>query len=578
MSYVALARKLRPQNFEELSGQEFVVTTLKNSIEMGRIVHAYLFTGPRGVGKTSAARILAKAVNCLEPDGCNPCNKCENCMEITTGTAMDVSEIDGASNRGIDEIRELREAVRFLPMKCKYKVYIIDEVHMLTDAAFNALLKTLEEPPEYVIFIMATTDPHKIPATIISRCQKYDFNKIPYDIMYNSLAAALVSENVEYDPDALSLVVRNSDGCMRDSLSLLDQIIAFAGGKLDEQNTNYLLGYTDKSIINSLFLAVINEDTEAIMPACESLNAKGISHAFAVKTLIEHTRNLLMRLVTKKESRELTAKENAFYAELAPLTSQNKLFALFQVFQKLLNDIKFFSFEQYVFEFGMYKAASLSMLMSTEGMLPVGTSLTQPVAVTTESATQSTTLSATQPAQQSTAQAAPQPHQQKPLIQKPHAEVSDKPVFSSTDIQLNAIAKALEELNLPSFASNLSFGYIVQMTGNTLNIGFSSEHKFHYEYFLRNQNLKALSEAVAKKFPNIHEVKLALETDSKKKSIVEKKESIETYHNLKVRKEAEQDPIVNMLLIEFDGKFGDVNVLQKPVFAEDDTEEPETDL
>ncbi len=214
---------------------------------MGRVAHAYLFTGPRGVGKTSAARILAKAVNCLDPQGTNPCNKCENCTEITDGTSMDVVEVDGASNRGIDEIRELREAVRFLPIKCKYKVYIIDEVHMLTEHAFNALLKTLEEPPDYVMFILATTDAQRLPATIISRCQKYDFNKIPFDIMYDALSGALESEGITYEKDALNLVVRNSDGCMRDSLSLLDQIIAFTGGKLDEQSTSFLLGFSEKN-------------------------------------------------------------------------------------------------------------------------------------------------------------------------------------------------------------------------------------------------------------------------------------------------------------------------------------------
>ena len=586
MSYVALARKLRPQNFDQLSGQEFVVTTLKNSIEMGRIVHAYLFTGPRGVGKTSAARILAKAVNCLDPDGCNPCNKCENCQEITSGTSMDVVEIDGASNRGIDEIRELREAVRFLPMKCRYKVYIIDEVHMLTEHAFNALLKTLEEPPEYVIFILATTDPHRIPATIISRCQKYDFNKIPFDVMYNTLASALDNENVKYEPDALSLVVRNSDGCMRDSLSLLDQIIAFTGGSLDEQNTSYLLGYSDKSIINSLFQAVVNEDTQSIPNLCQELGAKGINHTFATETLIEHTRNLLMRLITKQDNKELTSKENEFYAGLAKSATEQKLYALFQIFQKLLNDIKFFSFEQYVFEFGMFKAASLSSLMSTAGL---GTAqaapkpqITQQTAHPTPNTTphpipQQTAPRQFQPEPQDTAPERPQTSPDAHMISRPQAETSDKPVFSGADVQMNAIAKALEEAGNAPMASNLSFGYIVQMTGTALTVGFAPHHKFQYEYFLRNNNLAQLNKLVSAAFPNITEIKMVLETDSKKKSIVEKKESIETYHNIKVKKEAEQDPLVKTLLLEFDGKLDDIDVIQKPVFIPEDENDDDTD-
>lgn len=542
------------------------MTTLKNSIEMGRIVHAYLFTGPRGVGKTSAARILAKAVNCLEPDGCNPCGKCENCVEITTGTSMDVAEIDGASNRGIDEIRELREAVRFLPMKCKYKVYIIDEVHMLTEHAFNALLKTLEEPPEYVIFILATTDPHRIPATIISRCQKYDFNKIPFDVMYNTLSAALDNENVKYEPDALSLVVRNSDGCMRDSLSLLDQIIAFTGGSLDEQNTSFLLGYSDKSIINSIFSAVISEDTQTLSDLCQELGAKGINHTFAVETLIEHTRNLLMRIITKKENKELTSKENEFYGQLAQKTGEQKLYALFQVFQKLLNDIKFFSFEQYVFEFGMYKAASLSSLMSTSGMVPAGAP--QQVSVKQTPQEQSA-----KPAQE------PVYQKQEHLLQKPHADISDKPVFSGADLQMNTIVQMLADAKQGSMASNIGYGYIVQMTGSVLTIGFSEERKFYYQSLTRKQNHELLNDLVRKHLTGITEVNFILETDSKKKSIVEKKESIETFHNIKIKKEAEQDPLVKTLLTEFDGKVADISVIKKPVFIpeEEDEQEPDAD-
>jgi len=552
MSYIALARKLRPQNFDELSGQGFVVTTLKNSIEMGRIVHAYLFTGPRGVGKTSAARILAKAVNCLDPDGCNPCNKCENCLEITSGTSMDVAEIDGASNRGIDEIRDLREAVRFLPMKCKYKVYIIDEVHMLTEHAFNALLKTLEEPPEYVIFILATTDPHRIPATIISRCQKYDFNKIPFDIMYKSLANALDSEGITYEPDALSLVVRNSDGCMRDSLSLLDQIIAFTGGSLDEQNTSFLLGYSDKSILNRLFEAVIKENTQDIPQICAELTAKGINHTFAVETLIEHTRNLMLRIITKKDNPELTSKENEFYANLAQASSEQRLFALFQVFQKLLNDIKFFSFSQYVFEFGMYKAASLSGLISTAGMVPAGSAKAPSVPL------------------QPTAAAA------QTMIQKPQAEVSSKPVLNSTDVQLQNIMNALEEQKQPLVASNLSHGYIIQLAGGVLSIGFSTDKKFHYDYIVRKQNIDLLNTIIPQAFPNIKEVAVTLEQDSKKKSIIEKKEHIETFHDMQVKKEAEQDSIVKLLLNEFDGKLLDIDVLARPSFdSEDEDQDPD---
>jgi DNA polymerase-3 subunit gamma/tau len=530
MSYIALARKLRPQNFDELSGQEFVVTTLKNSIEMGRVAHAYLFTGPRGVGKTSAARILAKAVNCLEPDGSNPCNKCENCLEITDGTSMDVVEVDGASNRGIDEIRELREAVRFLPVKCKFKVYIIDEVHMLTEYAFNALLKTLEEPPDYVMFILATTDPQRLPATIISRCQKYDFNKIPFSVMYESLASALNAEGVTFEPDALNLVVRNSDGCMRDSLSLLDQIIAFTGGKLDEQSTAFLLGFSEKSHVDSLFASIIKERASDI-PACmDELSAKGVNYTFAASTLIEHTRNLLMQIITGKDSHELTSRENEYYRELAGVTGEHKLYALFQVFQKLMNDLKFFSFEQYVFEFAMYKAANISSVIPTGGSAPVQTGET------------------------------------KASVKKSAVQEQPKPTLSSADIEMQNIVTAVEKANQPSLSSMLGHGYIISLTDGLLTIGFSAEKKFYFEFLNRSQNNQALNEAVTAAFENITMVKTVLEQDTKKKSIVEKKQTIETFHEKKTRQEAKDDPLVQTLIREFDGKLEDIDVIQKPSF------------
>ena len=535
MSYVALARKLRPQNFDELSGQEFVVTTLKNSIEMGRVAHAYLFTGPRGVGKTSAARILAKAVNCLDPQGTNPCNKCENCTEITDGTSMDVVEVDGASNRGIDEIRELREAVRFLPIKCKYKVYIIDEVHMLTEHAFNALLKTLEEPPDYVMFILATTDAQRLPATIISRCQKYDFNKIPFDIMFDSLANALDSEEITYEKDALNLVVRNSDGCMRDSLSLLDQIIAFTGGKLDEQSTSFLLGFSEKSLVDNLFAHIIKEEPGNIPSAIEELSAKGVNFTFAAETIIEHTRNLLMQLMTKKDSKELTSKENEYYKELAKTVSEHKLYALFQVFQKLLNDLKFFNFEQYIFEFAMYKAANIGSIISTKEI----------------STGQTTTITTTA----------------KPITaKKPMAETSTSPSLNSTDLEMQSIVSSLEAANHASISSMLGHGYIVHITDGTLTIGFSAEKKFYFDFVNRAQNAQILNQVISAAFEKIQNVKTIIEQDAKKKSIVEKKQTIETFHEKKIRTEAKDDQLVQTLLKEFDGKLEEISVLHKPTF------------
>ncbi len=229
MSYQVLARKWRPQTFDEVVGQEHVTRTLKNALEMGRVAHAFLFSGPRGVGKTSVARILAKALNCVQGPTPTPCNQCQACQEITQGHSLDVLEIDGASNRGIDEVRELRENIKYLPAHGGYKVFIIDEVHMLTKEAFNALLKTLEEPPAHAIFILATTEAHKVPVTILSRCQRYDFKRLSTAAIQEHLAQMAAREGWSIAPAGLQLIAQESEGGMRDAQGLLDQVITFGG-------------------------------------------------------------------------------------------------------------------------------------------------------------------------------------------------------------------------------------------------------------------------------------------------------------------------------------------------------------
>ncbi|MGD0650193.1 MAG: DNA polymerase III subunit gamma/tau [Verrucomicrobiia bacterium] len=226
--YQVLARKWRPQQFDDVVGQEHVTTTLKNAIEQNRLAHAYLFVGPRGIGKTSTARIFAKALNCVKGPTTTPCDKCDNCKEIMAGNSLDVLEIDGASNRGIDEVRELRDTCRYAPARGRFKIYIIDEVHMLTKEAFNALLKTLEEPPPHVKFFFATTEPHKLPQTVLSRCQRFDFRRIPITDLVKTIKGIAEKENLEIEKEASYVLARRADGSLRDLLSLLDQVIAYS--------------------------------------------------------------------------------------------------------------------------------------------------------------------------------------------------------------------------------------------------------------------------------------------------------------------------------------------------------------
>jgi DNA polymerase-3 subunit gamma/tau len=294
LEYQVLARKFRPQTFDEVAGQSHVVKTLRNAIAQDRVAHAFLFSGPRGVGKTSVARILSKALNCEKGPTPTPCNQCSNCLEITNNTALDVHEIDGASNRGIDEIRELRENVKFAPASSKYKIYIIDEVHMLTDPAFNALLKTLEEPPAHVIFIFATTESHKIPATILSRCQCYDFRRIPLKEMIANLGLVASKEGIQISPIALSWIAEAGDGSMRDAQSIFDQVISYAGMDIRDADAEACLGLAARKYLFRLSDAVLNQDAGACLLILEEAYLAGIDMKFFYQMLLKHFRNLLL--------------------------------------------------------------------------------------------------------------------------------------------------------------------------------------------------------------------------------------------------------------------------------------------
>ena len=294
MAYMALYRKWRPDNFANLVGQDHVSRTLANAIKSGRIGHAYLFTGPRGTGKTSTARILAKALNCEHGPTTEPCNKCEACQRINSGSSMDVFEVDAASNRGIDEIRDLRETVKFAPVNGRYKVYIIDEVHMLSRDAFNALLKTLEEPPAHVVFIMATTEVYKVPATIQSRCQRYDFKRITVDDIFNRLKTVVEDMEIKADDDALRMIAVKADGGMRDALSILDQCIALSEQSLTIDRVQQLLGLVGKEWLDKLVSALQSKDAAAVLTMVDEIIRAGKDLQQVLGELGIHFRGLMI--------------------------------------------------------------------------------------------------------------------------------------------------------------------------------------------------------------------------------------------------------------------------------------------
>jgi len=296
MTYIVLARKYRPQSFDEVISQSHITDTLKNAIEMDRIAHAYLFTGSRGVGKTSMARIFAKALNCTSYDKptTSPCNKCLNCKDITNGSSVDVIEIDGASNTGVEDVRALQREIMYAPQNSRYKIYIIDEVHMLSKNAFNALLKTLEEPPENIIFIFATTEPHKILSTIISRCQRFDFRRIPIKDIVNKLKNIANSENIEVDDDSLFLIAKKADGSMRDALSLMDQLISFQENRIDKKNILHIFGIIHIEVYTQIIQAIVNKDAKKILEVFYNTIQQGNDIQEFIQGLMEYIRNLLL--------------------------------------------------------------------------------------------------------------------------------------------------------------------------------------------------------------------------------------------------------------------------------------------
>ena len=300
MSYLVLARKYRPQTFDQVVKQDHVTRTLSNAISAGRVAHAILFSGPRGTGKTSVARILAKAMNCREGPVPVPCNKCRSCKEITSGSAVDVFEIDGASNTGVDQIRELRENVKYMPGHSLYKIYIIDEVHMLSIAAFNALLKTLEEPPSHVMFVFATTEPRKIPITILSRCQRHDFRHIDVESISKSLNNICTKEGVEIALESLGLIAREAGGSMRDGLSLLDQAISCTQGTITHEQVLDILGVIDREIILHISKAILEGDITKVLDILDEIYSGGHDMKKLYADLIEHFRNLLVVKMGKK--------------------------------------------------------------------------------------------------------------------------------------------------------------------------------------------------------------------------------------------------------------------------------------
>ena len=373
MSYQVLARKYRPQKFSDVIGQDHVTRTLKNAIEQGRTAHGYIFSGHRGIGKTTIARILAMALNCRSSDKpvTEPCGVCDSCVEIRAGNAVDVIEIDAATNRGIDEIRELREAARYRPARDRFKIYILDEAHQITDAAFNALLKTLEEPPGHVIFMMATTQPEDIPQTIRSRCQHFSFRAVKFDQIVGQLRELCGKENIPADEEALALLAEAGDGSVRDALSLLDQAIASSEGRLSAEGVRQLIGVAASGVLEQIMKAVSQSASQEILQITDRLLSEGQNPAYFAKQLVRFLRNAIVAKVAGSDSSllQISSDESARVARVAELFGEEDLARHLQIMLRTHAELGYRQEHRFHLELGLLKMAHAQRLLPLEQLL-----------------------------------------------------------------------------------------------------------------------------------------------------------------------------------------------------------------
>jgi DNA polymerase-3 subunit gamma/tau len=373
MSYQVLARKYRPQKFSDVIGQDHVTRTLKNAIEQGRIAHGYIFSGHRGIGKTTVARILAMALNCRssEQPVSEPCGSCDSCVEIRAGNSVDVIEIDAATNRGIDEIRELREAARYRPARDRFKIYILDEAHQITDAAFNALLKTLEEPPSHVVFMLATTQPEDIPQTIRSRCQHFSFRAVRFEEILGQLRDLAGRENIQADEDALALLAEAGDGSMRDALSILDQAIASCGGRLTAEDVRQLVGAAASSVLEDVMQAVAENSSEQVLRLVDQLISEGHSPTHFARQLVRFLRNSVVAKVAGSDSSllQISSDERKRVSRVKEQFSEEDLSRHLQIMLRTHGELGYRQEQRFHLELGLLKMVHAQRLLPMEQLL-----------------------------------------------------------------------------------------------------------------------------------------------------------------------------------------------------------------
>ncbi|MFH1868706.1 MAG: DNA polymerase III subunit gamma/tau [Candidatus Omnitrophota bacterium] len=568
MSYIVFARKWRPQNFDDVIGQEHITTTLKNAIKQDRVAHAYLFCGPRGIGKTTTARILAKALNCEKGSTPTPCNKCSSCEEITEGRSMDIIEIDGASNRGIDEIRNLKEKIKFSPQSGKFKVYIIDEVHMLTPEAFNALLKTLEEPPAHVKFVFATTAAYKVIPTILSRCQRFNFRRLSSQDIVKKLKNIAKQEKVKVEESALFTIVRAASGSMRDAESLLDQMATYCKNNITASDTNKVLGSIEQSTLYDFTKCIIDKDTASAIKLINKIMDAGVDPAQFIQNLIEYFRNAMLIKegkdviplldLTKDEAERISK-------QVEPLTTEDILYIIYSLINTS-NTIRRVSSPKITLELLAVK------LSQKESIISIGEIMRRLSVL--EKETGNTSLkkrveSKDYPKSAETPKAAANITDEKPPLSGNELENTDTNADASDDsdgLESGAALYRVREV-MPQVIKNmkqekiyvsscLAEGRLLSFKNNKLTIGFLKKNTFHKENIEKAQNKKLIEDHLSKLLGANTRIEIVTIKDDKgltagEGSVDDKKE--EAPRN--PLKKALSDPIIKSALDIFDGSI-----------------------
>ena len=512
MSYQVFARKYRPQTFDDLVGQEHVTRTLKNAVEQNRLAHAYLFVGPRGIGKTSTARILAKALNCIHGPTITPCGVCDSCKEIAGGNSLDVLEIDGASNNGVEQVRELRDNVRYAPVKGKYKIYVIDEVHMLTSQAFNALLKTLEEPPEHVKFIFATTEPQKVLPTILSRCQRFDLHRIPTNLIAQHLQFIAGREKITLEPAAAHAIARGADGGLRDAESMLDQLVGFCGGTIAESDVLDVFGFTSEQTVTGFTEKILRGQTSEALGLLDEQSAAGKGMMKLMSDLIAHLRDLLVFKVKPDTLTGESAPElQSSLGQEAALIETDRLLELIEQFAEAESRMKWAPNKKLHFEVAVIKAIqALSQVTLTE-VIDNLAALRGGASVTSVPSIAKTVASADQamPAKGK----APAPKAEKPVLYahstkaasgaSPHQGASHVPAVSPAaggSIDMTAVwpkAVQLAYTRRPLIKTWIESARLCGIDGRNVLLGFAPDQKTIMESLSRPAN-RSFLEALLK--------------------------------------------------------------------------------